>query len=169
MNIARYSFILFSIFFSSYLNADVLLSISAKLVRPACIITADNGEKELLINFREVALDRLADEKQTFGIIIKQCDLRKNLQIYLSPKEGNTLTINNETVLATNINGLGIRFSEENKTNALNLYKWERITPLISKNEGRIVIQSQLVSNQPSENLSSGPFTAVLSLMVDYL
>ncbi|MGO2303282.1 MAG: fimbrial protein [Providencia sp.] len=155
------------IFFST--QADVLVSLSAKLVRPSCVLTAENGEKELIINFREVTLDRLTEEKQSFGILIKQCDVRKNLQVYLSPREGNTLTVNNETVLATSINGLGIRFSEESKSTALNLNKWERIAPTISGYTGKIVIRSQLVTNQALENLTAGPFTAALSVMIDYL
>ncbi|UPQ40098.1 fimbrial protein [Providencia rettgeri] len=169
MKFICFSFPLISLLVSLGTQADVLISLSAKLVRPPCVLTAENGEKELVINFREVALDRLTEEKQSFGILIKQCELRKNLQVYLSPREGSTLTINNETVLATSINGLGIRFSEENKSNALNLNKWERITPSVSGDTGKVVIQSQLVTNQAIENLTAGPFSAALSVMVDYL
>ncbi|MFD1093440.1 fimbrial protein [Providencia vermicola] len=169
MKLTRFVFPLVGLFISFGAQADVLLSLSAKLVRPPCVLTAENGEKELFINFREVALDRLTEEKQSFGILIKQCELRKNLQVYLSPREGNTLTVNNETVLATSITGLGIRFSEENKSTALNLNKWERIAPTVSGDTGKIVIQSQLVTNQALENLTAGPFTAALSVMVDYL
>ena len=146
MKFICFSFPLISLLVSLGTQADVLISLSAKLVRPPCVLTAENGEKELVINFREVALDRLTEEKQSFGILIKQCELRKNLQVYLSPREGSTLTINNETVLATSINGLGIRFSEENKSNALNLNKWERIAPSVSGDTGKVVIQSQLVT-----------------------
>ncbi|HEM6845811.1 fimbrial protein [Providencia rettgeri] len=169
MKFIYFSFPLISLLVSLGTQADVLISLSAKLVRPPCVLTAENGEKELVINFREVALDRLTEEKQSFGILIKQCELRKNLQVYLSPREGSTLTINNETVLATSINGLGIRFSEENKSNALNLNKWERIAPSVSGDTGKVVIQSQLVTNQAIENLTAGPFSAALSVMVDYL
>ncbi|WP_272578748.1 MULTISPECIES: fimbrial protein [Providencia] len=169
MKFICFSFPLISLLVSLGTQADVLISLSAKLVRPPCVLTAENGEKELVINFREVVLDRLTEEKQSFGILIKQCELRKNLQVYLSPREGSTLTINNETVLATSINGLGIRFSEENKSNALNLNKWERIAPSVSGDTGKVVIQSQLVTNQAIENLTAGPFSAALSVMVDYL
>ncbi|MBQ0397006.1 fimbrial protein [Providencia rettgeri] len=169
MKFICFSFPLISLLVSLGTQADVLISLSAKLVRPPCVLTAENGEKELVINFREVALDRLTEEKQSFGILIKQCELRKNLQVYLSPREGSTLTINNEAVLATSINGLGIRFSEENKSNALNLNKWERIAPSVSGDTGKVVIQSQLVTNQAIENLTAGPFSAALSVMVDYL
>ncbi|MCG9527799.1 fimbrial protein [Providencia rettgeri] len=169
MKFICFSFPLISLLVSLGTQADVQISLSAKLVRPPCVLTAENGEKELVINFREVALDRLTEEKQSFGILIKQCELRKNLQVYLSPREGSTLTINNETVLATSINGLGIRFSEENKSNALNLNKWERIAPSVSGDTGKVVIQSQLVTNQAIENLTAGPFSAALSVMVDYL
>ncbi|EPI2107136.1 fimbrial protein [Providencia rettgeri] len=169
MKFICFSFPLISLLVSLGTQADVLISLSAKLVRPPCVLTAENGEKELVINFREVALDRLTEEKQSFGILIKQCELRKNLQVYLSPREGSTLTINNETVLATSINGLGIRFLEENKSNALNLNKWERIAPSVSGDTGKVVIQSQLVTNQAIENLTAGPFSAALSVMVDYL
>lgn len=169
MNTTHYLFAFVSLFTTCNINADILISLSAKLVRPPCVLMAENGEKELFIDFREVSLDRLTEEKQSFGILIKQCELRKNLQVYLSPKEGNTLTVNNETVLATSINNLGIRFSEENKSTALNLNKWERIDPTISGDTGKIIIQSQLVTDQALENLTSGPFTAALSVMVDYL
>lgn len=89
--------------------------------------------------------------------------------MYLSPKEGNTLTINNETVLATSTEGLGIRFSEENSTNALNLYNWTTINPTIVNGTGKLKIQSQLVTNKSAEDLTSGPFKAAVSLMIDYL
>ncbi len=72
-----FSFPLISLLVSLGTQADVLISLSAKLVRPPCVLTAENGEKELVINFREVALDRLTEEKQSFGILIKQCELRK--------------------------------------------------------------------------------------------
>ena len=169
MKLTNFVFLLMGLLIFSNTQADILISLSAKLVRPACVLTAEDGKNELFINFREVALDRLTEEKQSFGLLIKKCDLRKNLQVYLSPREGNTLTVNNETVLATSINGLGIRFSEENKSRALNLNKWEQISPTVSGDTGKIVIQSQLVTNQALENLTAGPFTAALSVMVDYL
>ncbi|WP_272682168.1 fimbrial protein [Providencia sp. PROV129] len=169
MKLTNFAFLLMGLLIFFNTQADILISLSAKLVHPACVLTAEDGKNELFINFREVALDRLTEEKQSFGILIKQCELRKNLQVYLSPREGNTLTVNNETVLATSITGLGIRFSEENKSTALNLNKWERIAPTVSGDTGKIVIQSQLVTNQALENLTAGPFTAALSVMVDYL
>lgn len=150
-------------------RADVHINIETLLVPPPCIITNEDGEKELFINFHNVALDRLKEEKQNFGILIKQCDLRKNLKIYLSPKEGSTLNIDNETVLATSIDGLGIRFSQLNQNSALNLHKWERITPTISGNTGTLTLQSQLVTNLTNETQDVGPFSAALSVIIDYI
>lgn len=161
--------ILLSLFLSVTTYADVFITLQAKLVQPACVITTEGGDKELFINFRDVAVERLSEEKQTFGIVIQQCDLRKNLQIYLSPKEGGTLNINNETVLSTSIEGLGIRFSQENQSNALNLHQWERITPMINGGTGLVTLQSQLVTNKAIEDLASGPFRAALSIMIDYI
>ncbi len=168
MNLPR-TLALSCVLLSTVSQADVHINLEATLVRPSCIITDENGKKELFVNFHNVALDRLKEEKQSFGILIKQCDLRKNLKVYLSPKEGNTLNINNETVLATSINGLGIRFTQLNQSSALNLYKWENITPIVSGNTGKVTLQSQLVTNQAVETLEVGPFSAALSVMIDYL
>ncbi len=168
MNVIRF-LILFTLLLSANLRADVHINIEATLVRPSCVITDENGEKELFVNFHNVALDKLKEEKQTFGILIKQCDLKKNLQVYLAPKEGGTLNIDNETVLATSIDGLGIRFSQLNQSSALNLHKWEKIAPTVSGDTGKVTIQSQLVTNQAVEPLDAGPFSAALSVMIDYL
>lgn len=168
MNLTRI-LALFCVLLSPVLQADVHINLEATLIRPSCVITDENGKKELFINFHSVSLDRLKEEKQSFGILIKQCDLRKNLQVYLSPKEGSTLNINNETVLATSIDGLGIRFSQLNQSSALNLHKWERITPTVSGNIGKVTLQSQLVTDRVAETLNVGPFSAALSVMIDYL
>ncbi len=168
MNVARIT-TLFCLLLSTASQADVHINLEAMLVRPACVITDENGKKELFINFHNVSLDRLKEEKQSFGILIKQCDLRKSLQVYLSPKEGSTLNINNETVLATSIDGLGIRFSQLNQSSALNLHKWEKITPTVNGNTGKVTLQSQLVTNRTVETLDVGPFSAALSVMIDYL
>ncbi|ETT04377.1 TPA: fimbrial protein [Providencia alcalifaciens] len=154
---------------SHFSYADILITLETTLVRPSCVITNENGDKELYVNFQNVALDRLTEEKQSFGILIKQCDLRKNLRVYLSPKEGSTLTINNETVLSTTIQGLGIRFSQANRNTAINLLKWEPIFPSISGDTATLTLQSQLVTNQLPETLEVGPFSAALSVMIDYL
>ncbi|HGN1920476.1 fimbrial protein [Providencia rettgeri] len=168
MNIARILTLL-SLFISTITQSDILINLEATLVRPACVITNENGDNELYINFSPVPVDRLTTEIKTFGILIKQCDLSKNLQIYLSPKEGSTFNLDNETVLETSITGLGIRFSEENKSTAINLLTWERIYPQINGDTGRISLQSQLVTNQVPEVLEPGPFRAALSVMIDYL
>ncbi len=161
--------VLFSFWVSTTMQADILISLEATLVRPACVITNENGDKELYINFPNVAIERLTEEKATFGILIKQCDLRKNLQIYLSPKEGSTLNINNETVLSTTTKGLGIRISEENKSSAIDLLKWQQIYPKIVGDTARITLQSQLATDQNPQSLEAGPFSAALSVMIDYL
>lgn len=159
----------FSLWVSTTIHADVLISLEATLVRPACIITNENGDKEFYINFPNVSLERLTENKASFGILIKQCELNKNLQIYLSPKEGSTININNETVLSTTTKGLGIRISEENKSRPIDLLKWQQIYPQVIGNTGHITLQSQLVTNQLPESLEAGPFSAALSVMIDYL
>ncbi|HHT4844025.1 hypothetical protein [Klebsiella aerogenes] len=77
MNYLRYLFCCIFMLIASPGYADVYITISAKLIRPACIVTAENGEKELFINFNEVSFERLNDSKKSFGILVKECDLKK--------------------------------------------------------------------------------------------
>ncbi|EPQ5229927.1 fimbrial protein [Providencia stuartii] len=153
---------------SNHLKADVLLTLEANLIRPACSVSVGHGSNALNINFFDVERELLSEGKKSFEIAIDSCDLKKNLGIYLSPKEGSILTVNNETVLETSTRGLGIRFTQENNDAAINLQMWEPIFPTIRGRIALLQLHSQLVTSQAIETLKAGPFNASLSIMVDY-
>ncbi|WP_413495900.1 fimbrial protein [Morganella psychrotolerans] len=150
-------------------TADIHITLEATLIRQPCTLTAEDGKNTLAINFQDVEINKFSQAKKDFNILIKKCDLKKNFKIYLLPKDGGTLNINNETVLATSTEGLGIRFSQKNKTSAVNLQQWEAISPAIIGSSAKFTLQSQLVTQKPVEELEDGPFKAALSVMVDYI
>ncbi|HFT7131108.1 TPA: fimbrial protein [Klebsiella aerogenes] len=169
MNYLRYLFCCIFMLIASPGYADVYITISAKLIRPACIVTAENGEKELFINFNEVSFERLNDSKKSFGILVKECDLKKSLQVYLSPREGKAIRINDEVLLATSIDGLGIRFSGESTGKVFNLNEWNIISPVIDGGTGKFVFNAELITNKTVDNITAGMFNASMSIMIDYL
>ncbi|HBO24298.1 MAG TPA: fimbrial protein [Providencia sp.] len=168
MNIIR-NFALFLLFFPAITYSDVYITLEATLISPACVVTSTNGEKELTVNFSDVNAERIPETKKTFQLVIEKCDVKKGLQMYLSPKDGDTALINGIPVLTTNIDGLGIRFVQEGQVSSLPFYEWKKIIPTTNDSKGFFAIEAQLVTDKKIEDLQGGPFRAAISLMIDYI
>lgn len=155
--------------FSQISRTDIYISLDAELVNSPCSLTMENGKNSLNINFNNIIKNNFSQAVKYFSIRIANCDLNKNFKIYLSPRGTNTFNVNNEIVLATSTKGLGIRFIQKNNGNVLNLLQWQKITTECECDTALLVLQSQLVSNRPFEELTSGPFHASVSIRIDYL
>lgn len=151
--------------------SDVYITLEATLVSPACIVTGANGEKELIVKFPNVSVEKITEAKETLQIVIEKCDLKKKLQMYILPRDGDTVMMFGQQVLATSIDGLGIRLTEKNKSTLLPFYVGQQIVPTVNGTKGYFSIDAQLTRNKTIEDLqaNAGPFRAAVSIMIDYI
>ncbi|HCH51822.1 MAG TPA: hypothetical protein DEV59_14200 [Proteus sp.] len=152
-------------------SAEIYITVNALLVNPACTVTDDKGAKELFIDFQNVDVNAVVKTPpRNFDVLIKDCNLNKMMNLYLSPKDNGYFSYNGVDVLATTTDQLGIEFSDiTSGKRKINVQRYERITPILSSsNSGKISLSTQLVANKPGTELKMGPFTANVSLLVDY-
>ncbi|MEQ4924179.1 fimbrial protein [Proteus hauseri] len=152
-------------------SAEIHITVNATLINPACTVTDGKGAKELFVDFQNVDVNAVVKTPpKNFDVLIKDCNLNKMMNLYLSPKDNGYFSYNGIDVLATTTDQLGIEFSDiTSGKRKINVQRYERITPILSgSNSGKISLSTQLVANKPGTQLKMGPFTANVSLLVDY-
>lgn len=160
-------------FVSLFCHGDVLINVSATMISPACNIRSENNSSPLKINFNTLNPEELNTSISTrnFPVYITGCDFSKNLAIILNPKGTNTLLYNGKKILATNIDGLGIKFNEitGGTTRSLEMNQTQRIYPeRINSALYRMDLQAQLVNSIPITQLQLGKFTSSVTIAVTY-
>ncbi|MDR2225286.1 MAG: type 1 fimbrial protein [Providencia sp.] len=153
--------------------SDVLINVTSTMVDPACNIRSENGESSISINFGTLNVDVINKDNKNaeFSLYISDCNFNKNLSIIINPKGTETINYEGKKILATNISGLGIDFSEVTGGGSryLEMNKAQIVHPeRLNDTEYRVDLKTKLVSIIPTENLELGVFFSVVTITINY-
>ncbi|MGL5385899.1 MAG: fimbrial protein [Enterobacterales bacterium] len=164
MKTCKWSIGLVALLGSAFSHADVLVNISAIIIKPACEVTGDGQNGELEVRFGELPLASVntADAQKDIALKFSCVDgipSNGKLRMYLRPSSFGALGSN---ILGTSMEGLGIEMLVASQK--ANFSQW---VPVTVTTAGEMMLTAKLVAaDLPS--LSGGEFTASANMMMTY-
>jgi type 1 fimbria pilin len=164
MKTCKWSIGLMALLWNAFGHADVLVNVSAIIIKPACEVTGDGQNGELEVRFGELPLATVNTAEAQKDIALKfTCadgiPSNGKLRMYLRPSSFGALGSN---ILATSMEGLGIEMRVA--TQKADFSQW---LPVVVTRAGEMALTAKLVAaDLPS--LSGGEFTASANMMMTY-